>query len=174
MYSSELSHPGVLMPKSFHDTTAPEISASLHQERAVLLGEPVALGARIDRQQPLSLPPHCGRQRLDLVVGGEERRDVLTELADLVRSLARAQPGRPRVQRLLDDPHHGRDLVVGGGALERLLAHDVAAHRAVAHLREDVQSERAALQPCQVVGERLPTRTGRISAEPPSAPLRPR
>ena len=28
MYSSELSHAGVFMPKSFHETTAPEISAS--------------------------------------------------------------------------------------------------------------------------------------------------
>ena len=85
MYSSEVSQSGVPIPKSFHDTTRPGDLRQPDQQRLVLVGEPLALRARVDRHQALALAAHRGSQRLDLGVGGEVRRDVLAELADLVR-----------------------------------------------------------------------------------------
>ena len=100
MNSSTLSPFGVPIPKSFHETTAPDSSREPDEQRPIVVAEPVALGRRVDRQQPLALAAHRLGQRARLGVVGEERRDVLAVLAALVRGLAAADAGGAGVHRL--------------------------------------------------------------------------
>ena len=107
MYSRSSPSSGVPMPKSFHDTTAPEISASLTRNARSSSDSPSRLERGLIDSSRFPFRRTAAASASFSAVGGEERRDVLAELADLVRGLARAQSGGARVHRLLDDPHHG-------------------------------------------------------------------
>ena len=96
-----------------------------------------------------------------LVLGGEGAGHGLAvdgpvrERAATSRSRAR----RPRC-RLATMRRHGLDVVGGGRLVARAaLAHHVAAHRAVRHLRADVDRVAAAVERVEVLGEASPSPT---------------
>ena len=66
-------------------------------------------------------------------------------------------PDRAGVDRFGDDAGHLRDVVGRRGLVARAaLAHDVGAHRAVRHLRADVERELRGVERVEELGEALP------------------
>ena len=100
---------------------------------------------------------HDGRDPDELVTGGGERRRGLAPTGAVVGRARRGEPERAGGHAVAHDAAHRRDVVGGGGlALRAPLPHHVEAHRAVRHLRADVDVEVALAEEVEVLGEALP------------------
>src|SRR5204862_6637381 len=77
-------------------------------------------------------------------------------VAHVIARGRRAEAERPRLQGLAQQAPHGRDLLLGGGALERGLAYHVVAQRREGDQPRHVDSETAAVDRVEVLAVALP------------------
>ena len=123
-------------------TGRPDAARHGADQRAVVVvvaGEERA-GDELDRAAA-ELGEHAG-ERDQLVGRGVVRRHAAPVVRDVQLELRRREADRALAQRGADELLHRRDLVGGRGALRRVVAHHVAAHRAVPDVRADVHAER--------------------------------
>ena len=103
------------------------------------------------------MPAMRARDADELVVRGAQRRRRLAPARAVVRRPRRRESERARRDCVARDATHRVDVVGGRGlAACAALAHDVEPHRAVWHLRGDVDVERARRQVVEVFTERFP------------------